>query len=362
MDIATAPVVDPQARETTPRRIRANERLPKVHFGGPDRQPRLLRDLLEERIDAVGPGGSIDWMTYYFRDGRLADALVRAHRRGVNVRLCLEGKPRLDIANERVIEHLRDPKYGIGSGLQVVKHLLPLHLHSKIYCFSEPRPTALVGSFNPSANGDEPEWMIEEIGDQDRGHNHLVELIDPELVSSLARRVAALHSSRGRFSYARGATDGMIVHDELEAVFFPLLARSPLISRLGDLPSGSSLRIAASHVRDPFIVRELGRLVKRGVEVTVLTGDTMRRTPRRTERYLLEHGVKVLRFTHRDGLPMHAKFILAELPKARWCAFGSYNLTLTSRWLNHELLVFSTDPRLWDSFDWRWQEIEPVSR
>jgi phosphatidylserine/phosphatidylglycerophosphate/cardiolipin synthase-like enzyme len=100
--------------------------------------------------------------------------------------------------------------------------------------------------------------------------------------------------------------------------------------------------------------------VKRGVEVTVLTGDTMRRTPRRTERYLLNLGVKVLRFDC-DGLPMHAKFILAEPPKARWCAFGSYNLTLTSRWLNHELLVFSTDPHLWDSFDWRWQEIKAAS-
>ena len=105
------------------------------------------------------------------------------------------------------------------------------------------------------------------------------------------------------------------------------------------------------------MARELGRLVERGVEVTLLTGSTVRRTPRRTERYLARHGIEVRRFAHPDRLPMHSKFMLVECGDERWASFGSYNLTLTSRWLNHELLMFSWCPELWDQLDERWNEI-----
>ena len=47
----------------------------RVHFGGPDRPVALLRDLLAERIARVPEGGSIDWVTYYFRDRPLAQKL-----------------------------------------------------------------------------------------------------------------------------------------------------------------------------------------------------------------------------------------------------------------------------------------------
>ena len=43
-------------------------------FGGPDRPARALRDLLEQKVDEVPPGGSIAWITYYFRDEALAEA------------------------------------------------------------------------------------------------------------------------------------------------------------------------------------------------------------------------------------------------------------------------------------------------
>jgi hypothetical protein len=46
-----------------------------VHFGGPDRAPGFLRDLLAERDAAVSSGGAIDWVTHCFR-GRLRSALT----------------------------------------------------------------------------------------------------------------------------------------------------------------------------------------------------------------------------------------------------------------------------------------------
>jgi len=133
----------------------------QVHFGGPDRPVGLLRDLLAERVAAVPAGGSIDWVTYYFRDRRLAAALVEAHERGVDVRVTLDGHPRTPHANAAVIEML---EAGLGDRLRVVRGRLdgtPLgkisrpRLHEKLYCFSHPAPVAFVGSFNPS--GDVPE-------------------------------------------------------------------------------------------------------------------------------------------------------------------------------------------------------------
>src|SRR3954452_3199189 len=85
---------------TAHRAVHQPTRNPTVYFGGSDRAPRFLRNLLEQRIDAVPQGGSILWATYYFRDEALAEALVRAHRRGVILTLCIEGKPRKGSANE----------------------------------------------------------------------------------------------------------------------------------------------------------------------------------------------------------------------------------------------------------------------
>src|SRR5690242_9484950 len=307
-----------------------------VHFGGPDQPPRALRNLLESHVDAVPGGGSIDWTTYYFRDEALAQALVRAHGRGVKVRVCVEGLPRHRGANDRVIAILRR---GIGGGLRVEKSLFGAsHLHTKLYCFSGPQPHALVGSFNPSGNDPEDAAVVADIGDQDRGHNLLVELDDPKLVQSLV--------SRSDFNSARE-----------QAFFFPRLGGNPLDMWLSELGQGAKLRIAASHLSDGRTGQLLVRLVERGGSVEVLTHHTLRRTPEPLVQFLRTGGVRTYRYEHPEELPMHAKFIVAEEGGHRWSAFGSYNLSRTSRWLNRELLMFSEDAQLWHAFDRRWGEI-----
>ena len=135
------------------------------------------------------------------------------------------------------------------------------------------------------------------------------------------------------------------------------MRRNPLHERLAALPGGSVLRIAASHVRDFDVARCLVGLVGRGVQIDLLTGGSGRRSPSRIGKYLIAGGVRVARFAHPEKLPMHAKFMLAEGPMDRWVAFGSYNLTRTSRWLNQEMLAFSSDPNLWWSLDARWAEM-----
>ena len=137
----------------------------QVFFGGPDKPRGLLRNLLAERVDAVPKGGEILWATYYFRDIDLAEALVRAKRRGVTIKVCIEASPRLRAANQLVQKQLvslnvRDTDF------RSVTHLLPSHIHEKIYMFSHPSPVAFVGSFNPSGCSLEDAEAVREIGDQ----------------------------------------------------------------------------------------------------------------------------------------------------------------------------------------------------
>lgn len=327
----------------------------KAFFGGPDQEPRALRNLLEERIDAVPAGGSIDWITYYFRDERLAQALIQAHRRGVSVRVCLDGGPLHKSVNDGVIRLLSGPA-GIGEGLRVVRHLIPWHLHTKLYCFSHPRPIAFVGSFNPSGNVPEDGEMLARIGDQDRGHNLLVQIDEPHLLKVLLDRVAATHAGASPFGRLYCALDAAEA-DGKQAYFFPRLGSNPLDERFARLPAGSTLRIAASHFADLRIAKRLAKLARRGSRVEVLTHHTQRRSPGEVIEFLRSHGVRTYRYEHPDELPMHAKFILAQGPSGSWSAVGSYNLNWNSRLLNQELLVFSKDPKLWHALDMRWEAI-----
>ena len=60
----------PTNEVTSPRRRAKLSPVPDydAHFGGPDQPVGRLRDLLAEHIEGVPAGGSIDWITYYFRD------------------------------------------------------------------------------------------------------------------------------------------------------------------------------------------------------------------------------------------------------------------------------------------------------
>lgn len=329
----------------------------RAFFGGPDRAPRLLRDLLEERVEAVPAGGEIRWVTYYFRDEALALALIRARRRGVRVMLAAEARPRLRSANDRVRDRL-EGKEGLGPGVRWVGHRLPVHLHEKLYYFSHPRPAALVGTFNPSGNVPEDPEVLREIGDQDRGHNLLVEIVQQRLVGALAEHAAAIHREahgiRERFTPANNRAlegEGASVH------FFPRRSTDLLIRLLCSVPRDGRLRIAASHIRDPAVVKVLCERARAGVPVEIVAHHTERRVPIRVETACRAAGVDFRRYVHPEGLPMHSKFVLAEDGEIRRAAFGSMNLTRTSRFLNHEVLVVSTEPDLYAALSERWESM-----
>lgn len=343
----------------------------EVHFGGPDLPPRRLRDLLEAHVHAVPPGGAIDWVTYYFRDRPLAAALLEAHRRGGRVTVTIDGRPRTAHASDRVAAMLAGPR-GLGDGFRALRmarvpapsgRLQAPHLHEKIYAFSHPGPVAFVGSFNPS--GDDPEEqpeLIEEIRDQDRGHNVLVGFHDPVLVRALTAHARWVHRARlVGLAGSLAAANRAVVAGPTELHFLPRPGPHPVARRLGRLRPGARVALTGSHVKGRGAVRLLAALARGGVGVEVLAEATRRRVPTRVEEDLRAAGVAVRRLVDPAGLPLHDKFVLAEEAGRRWVAFGSFNWTTRSRWLNREVCAISTDPALVGAFADRWQALAAVA-
>jgi len=336
----------------------------QVFWGGPDRPARCLRDLLEERIHAVPPGGEILWATYYFRDEKLAMALLQASRRGVRVRIVVEGNPRTVVVNSRARELLGDDN-ALGKGLRVLaprlidnRYVKGCRLHEKLYYFSHPVPSVFVGTFNPSGNIPEDPAIISEIGDQDRGHNVLMEIRDPTLVRAL--HVHAHHlfkACHGPWERFLPRNNRSLVSGNTRVLFFPRSRWKDFDGLFSGLGVGSHLRMAVSHLSDPDVCERLFGLARQRVSIEILAHDTERRVPAWVEEQIRQSGIVFNRYVHPEGLPMHNKFMLIDTPERRVLAFGSMNLSTRSLRSNHELLVIDETPGLYDLFRRRWDEM-----
>lgn len=332
----------------------------EIYFGGPDQPPGHLRDILAEHIAAVPSGGSIDWVTYYFRDLGLAEAIIQAHKRGVKVTVTLAGKPRVPDANDSVIAMLSGPN-GIGEGLRVV--ILPgvpaprgrswkPQLHEKLYCFSHPKPIAFIGSFNPSGNlpKENPE-IIQEIGDQDRGHNVLVGITDQQLVEHLVKHARQLNRIPPGLLY-RFSTDAnrAINSADTTIYFWPRIRSHPVVEFLSHVRKGAHVRIVASHIRTGSAVDVMIGLTNRGATLEIFADSTLRRVTAKVEQQLATAKIQFKRIRNPERLPMHLKFVLVEDYDKVWSIFGSFNWTKPSFWLNHEIAAISSDPMLFRAF------------
>jgi len=336
-----------------------------IQFGGPDLPPERLRNRLAECVAAVPAGGTIDWITYYFRDRRLAAGLLHAHRRGVRVTVTLDGRPRTEHANDAVVAMLSGPD-GLGDGLRIIsqagiptldgKQWTP-RLHAKLYCFSHPTPVAYIGSFNPS--GDRPEQepdLIREIGDQDRGHNVLVGIFDPALVQYLKAYARWMFEARHPlFQRFAILANRPYRGEDTEIYFWPRIIGHPVLKFLNQMAPGAHIRVAASHLKGNAMARALLGLARRGAELEIIAGATERRVPAAIEQKFCNAGVVFRRIGQTDGLPMHNKFVIAEKNGQHWSIFGSFNWNTRSYWLNHEIGAISTNRRLWEAFAQRWE-------
>jgi len=330
-----------------------------VHFGGPDQPPGKLRSLLLQHVRAAPPGSAIDWATYYFLDRELAETLIAASDRGVAVTLVVEGDPRFEGANDPVIALLE--RHGLDGGLTVRPASRPGSLHAKIYAFSHPRPFALVGSFNPSGGPTADPKVIEEIGDQDRGHNVLVEIDSPGLVGKLqehVRMLARAGGSGGRFELGQNRA---YLDRDTTLYFYPRVATGIVEAEVDKLGKGDRLWAAVSHLDDTS-VDAWAEAERRGAELHIIVHHTERRVPQAAIERLRQAGVDIRRYRDPRDLPMHAKFVLIERDGERIGFFGSFNFNRSSRFLNDELLVRSTDPRLFGTLRARFDQLDAEVR
>jgi len=327
-----------------------------VEFGGPDLPPRRLRDLLQAQVDAAPPGSRIDWATYYFRDGALAEALIRASDRGVRVHVVLEPDPRRAGANDEVIAMLRD--HGLRGGFHLYQPAPSDrgHLHAKIYAFSHPE-VAWVGSFNPSGNDPDDPEVLAEIGDQDRGHNLLLGITRRKLVRALRSHVHRLASWSPVPLKLRPRFNLPVKDGRTHLFFYPRLNPLLVERALAGLGRGDRFKAAYSHLKRGELTLQLQQAVGRGVVVELLVHDTERRVPSKVVEELLASGVRILRVRHPEGLPMHAKFVLIEERGERSAWLGSHNFNKKSLRLNAELLLRTEDEGVVGALQQRFAEI-----
>lgn len=335
----------------------------EVYFGGPDRSSGYLRDVLARHIAAVPAGGSIDWVTYYFRDVELASALIQARQRGVRVTVCLAGKPRVSDANDDVIAMLSAPE-GLGDRFRTVtlpgipsprRRAWRPQIHEKLYCFSHPKPVAFIGSFNPSGNQVEQRSdIIHEIGDQDQGHNMLIGFQDPLFIEQLVKHVRQLHQKPPGLLYRFSAHANHIIQGMDTTIhFLPSVGPHPVIHFLNQVGRGARVRIAASHIRTKRAVDVMVELVKRGATVEIIAEQTLRRVTSSVEQRLISAGIRFKR--NCNDFPMHLKFVLVEERHQNWSIFGSFNWTKPSFWLNHEIIAISNNAYIFNAFSDRWR-------
>lgn len=336
----------------------------QVFWGGPDCPARCLRDLLEERIHAVPSGGEILWITYYFRDEALAEALKQASQRGVKVRVVMEGNPRTGAVNQQVAKLLGNDN-ALGKNLRTLRHRLvdnrflrSCRLHEKLYYFSHPVSCVLVGTFNPSGNIPEDPAIIRTIGDQDRGHNVLVEVQDKTLVKGLHEHAHRMfRMPHGPWERFLAESNRVLSSGKTRILFFPRAQRKDFDELFEGLGAGCSLRMAVSHLNDKGICKRLFSLARQGVHIEILAHDTQRRVPSWVEKEMLKNGITFNRYVHPDGLPMHNKFMLIDTPERQLVTVGSMNLSVRSLHANHELLMVAESPDLCYVFRCRWDDL-----
>jgi len=320
-----------------------------LYFGGPDKPAYHLRDVLGEWIDAQPKGGSIHFSLYYFRDPILAERLIQAHKRGVAVNLVIEASPRQATANDVIISYLQAA--GLGPHIHLVNSQQKGRLHAKIYAFSHPVPSVMIGSFNPSGNNTSDDPLISKIGNQDRGHNLLYQTYNQGLVEGLVGCVE-------KFGLADSSlAENVIRSDDASIFIFPRPDKNIGVGEISNASKNAKIIGAISHMKKHPMIKALKKAARQGADVTLIVHETTRRVPTFVTLELRLAGVNIQRYKHGKTYPMHAKFLLLEDKGIKTSWLGSYNWNKSSQNKNAEILLQSQDPTLFNALSVRFDTI-----
>jgi phosphatidylserine/phosphatidylglycerophosphate/cardiolipin synthase-like enzyme len=189
----------------------------------------------------------------------------------------------------------------------------------------------------------------------------LVGIREPALVAGLVSHARWIHASRhGILNRFIAGGNGPLKGMDTEIHFLPRVGPHAAASFLRRFGEGVRIRVAASHLNGSTSINTMLRIARQGASLEILAEPTLRRVSLRAERKLTAAGVPFRRVTHPEGLPMHNKFVLVEQGTRRWVIFGSYNWSTMSFWINQEICVISSQPRLFEAFAERWKVLESL--
>ncbi len=346
----------------------------RLHLNEAGGEVAVLLNALLETVDGVPSGEALRVAFYYLRNERLCDALARARKRGVDVRILISGRTHVTGANRAAIESLRGQGFESEISVRHDARLGLSRMHLKLLLASrvgERSNVVFTGTYNPSSSdartgaelSGEEAALLQRIGDQDRGFNYLLEIAGSrEAYNYLAAHFDGLHASTDRSGIL--APTPPFNYDDLTIQVIPTRL-NPLLQYLSQrLASGvpGRLRIAASHISNRRTIALLGQLQTAGHRVEIIGHDSTRRFSSRSQRRLEASGVAVRRYVDASLYPMHCKFILSQYPAEHNCLtrdlfVGSMNLNTRSYYLNDDLFFQISNTQLYDNFEGLWNRI-----
>lgn len=291
----------------------------------PVRAPHGISDRLVRLVEATPAGASIEAAAYFVDSRRVTRALVRAHGRGVEVRLLVDRSRLASSAGLRPLAQVLDTP-GDRSWLRAVRGSARGTggvMHQKSWLFSQvgaARHVTLVGSHNTSDLADS------------RAHAAMHQLVDPQVFRAFSQvfdQQARDRDLRAPFRHRRG--------EGWEAYFLPALGSGPradpVMSRLAAIPArpGTRIRIAMFSMWDDrgrWIAERLAAMARRGADIAFVAGPTVAADVRRV---LVSGGVRVRSGCFADGTFTHAKDMTATFTRhgrrEHWTWIGSDNWT-----------------------------------
>ncbi|MDO7867387.1 phospholipase D-like domain-containing protein [Nocardioides jiangxiensis] len=324
------PAVSPVAA-SLPRSQRTAAPSERLLHNDPHTDPHAIADALVDDIDGVPPGERIDITTYWLESGRIAEALVRAHRRGVVVHLRVDAssRSRTPEAHTVAAELARTPDD--GSWLHRDRHVAGADegiLHEKTFRFSRTgadRWVVVTGSWNAADSSDRNTyaamWRV-------AGHE---DVYDAFAAAEAAEKERMRGPGPARWFRGQGWA----------AYFLPLSHHAvaadasidPVMRILRAVPATRTTRVRVAmysmwDTRAAWIAAELARISRGGGHVVMVAGPTVDAATRAT---LRAAGGQVVNGCFPDGTFVHSKdMALTYVHRGRtvrWTWVGSDNWT-----------------------------------
>ncbi len=283
--------------------------------GGPDAA-------VAKAIDAARV--SVDAALYDLNLWSIRDALIRAHRRGVQVRIVAES------------DHLDRPEFRAlaKAGIPIVGDGRKALMHDKFIVID--RYEVWTGSMNFTLNG------------AYRNDNNLVRLISRQLAEDytaefeemfLQHRFGA--DSPANTPYPQVTLDGITTEVYFAPEDHPLTHLMPLLEKAQE-----SIYFMAFNLTDDDLARLLIAKAQQGVKVAGVFDERQAKTSTGNEYLRLKQaGLPV--FLDANPYAMHHKVFIID---QRVVVFGSYNFTHSAETRNDENLVIAHDPLLASQF------------